>query len=42
MNEALKILKHRKSEADVFDSLDDICNINKMYQYCNFHIEYEK
>ena len=29
----MEILKHRKSEMDVFDALDGICNLNNIYKY---------
>lgn len=33
VKEALKKLKHRKSEAEVFDVLDDVCNPKHYYIY---------
>jgi hypothetical protein len=33
IKEALKKLKHRKGEADVFDALDGICNPELYYVY---------
>eukprot|EP00826_Nyctotherus_ovalis_P000720 TRINITY_DN10026_c0_g1_i13.p1 TRINITY_DN10026_c0_g1~~TRINITY_DN10026_c0_g1_i13.p1 ORF type:complete len:152 (+),score=26.78 TRINITY_DN10026_c0_g1_i13:202-657(+) len=33
LEEALSVLKHRKAEMDVFDALDNICDVDRLYKY---------